>query len=275
MRSGWSLLVTTAVLALVAIGASSCSSSSTGSGTSTDRASQDGIETFLTELIRNREWERNGPAYDALVPQQQALFSKATFVDCGSIDSNMSNISLEILDVYEEPIRIDGTSDEVESTAVTVTLRYTVGGRLATDTTTFHLVDVEGEWRWITTEDQIERCTSATSSTAEELDQVCQRALDEYGRGLTAAVRRMSTMPAESLSRDDVGDAFYDLGYSVGEACAFYDPGVIQSELILSAATLLEDNSYNVREIASSSIEGICADLEYDLTPGARAVCAP
>lgn len=234
------------------------------------RASREEIEPFVIEVLRNRDEERTGPAYDVLVPQQQELFSRTQFDVCGGSGSNTEMKSLEILDVYEEPILIPGTSAEVDTTAVTVKVEFSVSGKMVTDTTTLHLVDVDGGWRWMTTERQIEECLFYVSVTSGVFDQACKGALDEYLIGAKAALNKWS---AGLTNATELSNVFSDLGVSVGRSCALSDPTLVVSEMILSTATLLENSSSTISAGVSEIIDGLCESAYNDLTVAARTVC--
>jgi hypothetical protein len=96
---------------------------------------------FLEDLYNGRV----DRAYASLHPSFQRIVPRARFIDCtrrarlGELDS------IEILDVYDDPVEIPG-SGKVRAKAVRVRLTSSSG-----DTTTFvsHEVKVGPRWRWV------------------------------------------------------------------------------------------------------------------------------
>ena len=118
------------------------------------------LETYLSKLFTMRTNDQQGPAWDLLVPQQQALVTRVKFQTCGATTGGASDVSISIVgDPYEEETEIPGVPGTVMSTAATVRVNVTAYGQKVTQNITLHLVDVSGEWRWILAADGIERCT--------------------------------------------------------------------------------------------------------------------
>jgi hypothetical protein len=96
-----------------------------------------------------------GRSWDSLHPFHQAVVSRSRYVDCQSRgDEDTAGYTVdktEVLDQYDEPVRIPGQPKDVPSKAVT--LRLSVGSPLLKKpvkyTRTVHAVAVNGEWRWI------------------------------------------------------------------------------------------------------------------------------
>jgi hypothetical protein len=96
---------------------------------------------FLEDLYNGRvqrAYETLHPAYRRIVPRNQ-------FVNCTREASLGGLDSIEILDVYDDPVRIPGAGT-VPAKAVRVRLTSTAG-----DATTFvsHEVKVGPRWRWV------------------------------------------------------------------------------------------------------------------------------
>ena len=103
---------------------------------------------------------QNGPAWDLLVPQQQALIPRIKFLDCGDPSAAFDFNSVKVTDTYDEEVEINGTSSVVPSKAVTVDMSFTLAGQEQTQTFTIHLVDVNGEWRWNLAPEAFSRCVA-------------------------------------------------------------------------------------------------------------------
>lgn len=118
------------------------------------------LKTYLATLFTMRANDQQGPAWDLLVPQQQAIVSRVKFQSCGSTAGGASDVSVSIVgDPYEEEAEIPGVPGTVMSTAATVRVNATAAGRKVTQNITVHLVDVSGEWRWILSADGIKGCS--------------------------------------------------------------------------------------------------------------------
>ena len=103
--------------------------------------------------------DQQGPAWDLLVPQQQALIPRTKFLTCGEMSVALTDVSVSIVgDPYEEETTIPGVVGTVPSTAVTVRLTANIRGKETTENLTVHVVDVNGEWRWILSQDSVDEC---------------------------------------------------------------------------------------------------------------------
>jgi hypothetical protein len=109
---------------------------------------------FYKQIVNQNFVGQYGRVWDTLHPFHQSVVSRSRFVDCQSRDSNSGTYTLdktEVLDQYDEPVRIPGQPKDVPSRAVTMRLTIS-GGDLAkpqTLTQTAHAVAVDGQWRWI------------------------------------------------------------------------------------------------------------------------------
>ena len=112
---------------------------------------------FFKESANQAFLGQYGRAWDSLYPSQQALVSRSKYVDCESASNEDTTTytldKIEVLDQYDEPVRIGGQAKDVPSKAVT--LRMTVSTpeleKPVKVTRTAHAVAVNGEWRWILT----------------------------------------------------------------------------------------------------------------------------
>lgn len=109
---------------------------------------------FLKEIINQKALEQNGRLWETLHPFHQAVATRTEFVACEGRTPTVGEIKkTEILDQYEEPVRIPGQAKDVPSQAVTIRLTLTVPAvdKPQVATATAHAVAVNGEWRWILT----------------------------------------------------------------------------------------------------------------------------
>jgi hypothetical protein len=128
-------------------------SSSSQAMTTAAKAPDQDPGDFYKDLVNQQALGQYGRAWDSLHPFHQAVVSRARYVDCQSQnDTGTFTIEkTEVLDQYDEPVRIPGQTKDVPSKAVT--LRLTIGGggleKPGTYTQTAHAVAVDGQWRWI------------------------------------------------------------------------------------------------------------------------------
>jgi hypothetical protein len=96
---------------------------------------------FLYDLYNGRL----DPAYATLHPVYQRIVSRSRFVACTRRAALGELDSIDILDVYDDPVDIPG-SGSVPAKAVRVRLTSSDGGA-----TTFvnHEVEVGDRWRWV------------------------------------------------------------------------------------------------------------------------------
>jgi hypothetical protein len=104
--------------------------------------SKQNIETML-----RGQWAR---VYEDLHPEHQAIIPRDLYVDCQSQQS-LPAYELEVDETYEETIEVSRLG-EVETTAVT--MKLTNGDN--SEFLTRHLIDVDGEWKWISTAEALD-----------------------------------------------------------------------------------------------------------------------
>jgi hypothetical protein len=108
----------------------------------------------MKEAVNQRVLGQNGRVWETLHPFHQKAASRAEYVDCESGDSFPGEVkNIEVVDQYDEPLRIPGQTTDTPSKAVTLRITYTVSGfdKPQVDTSTAHTVAVDGEWRWLLT----------------------------------------------------------------------------------------------------------------------------
>jgi hypothetical protein len=101
-------------------------------------------------LLENIYKGRFATAYDELHPAYQRIVPKARFVAC-SRELGLGGLdSIEILDVYDQSVRIPGAG-KVNAKAVRVRLTSSSGDSL--EPFVNHEVKVGSSWRWVLDED--------------------------------------------------------------------------------------------------------------------------
>ena len=102
----------------------------------------------LKSQIRLLSDGATGKAWLQLHPVQQETIPRTRYVQCASKQS-ISVTELKVKDVYHEQVVIPGTSVTADSTAITVSLTGSVGGKpSSTQTATFHEFKVGKTWRF-------------------------------------------------------------------------------------------------------------------------------
>jgi len=122
-----------------------------GGGSSDDGSPGNAVRRQFGYIDKG-QWGRE---WDELHPQHQAIVSRSDFVNCNA-DNNL-DIDVEIVDTYEETIDVPelGVTD---TTAVTVDITGNIGffGLPDESTDTFHEINVDGEWRWVLSQDNLD-----------------------------------------------------------------------------------------------------------------------
>jgi hypothetical protein len=133
----WSLLLAAIVL-LVACGG--------GGGDSQDRSASAAAE----ELFGYFENGQYGRQYDLLHPAQQAAVTRDAYMNCKAADTSIKVSDSKATEEYDETITVPlvGT---IPTRAVT--MEYHVGELV--QHSTFHLIDVDGAWRWSLSPDEL------------------------------------------------------------------------------------------------------------------------
>lgn len=124
----------------------------TEAATSEDSEPNQDPGDFLKEIINQRFLGQHGRVWETLHPLHQAVASRAEYSDCEGREPSEGGIEkLEVVDTYDEPLRIPGQTADVPSRAVT--LRITVKVPALDDpqaiTQTSHAVAEGDQWRWI------------------------------------------------------------------------------------------------------------------------------
>lgn len=96
---------------------------------------------FMKRLTVEFSRGQAGRLWDELVPAEQRLVSRATYVSCARNGFRLHGF--KVLDQYEETVPV--LTQELPATAVSVQVRSDDG----VTTATLHAVKVDGKWRWI------------------------------------------------------------------------------------------------------------------------------
>ncbi len=123
----------------------------TETATTTAEEPNEDAGEFLKEFAEQAFLGQYGREWETLHPDHKAIVSRDKFITCNQDDDSVtSEIDIEVVDTYEEPIRVPG-SETVDSTAVTLRLSYDnpLTGKPAQENLTAHAVPVDGEWTWI------------------------------------------------------------------------------------------------------------------------------
>lgn len=99
------------------------------------------------ETLLRGQWAR---AWEQLHPDHQAHIARDLYIECNS-DRSFPDLEVEVDEVFEEEINVPELG-EIETTAVTMVLSSGDSSEFVTR----HLVEHEGEWTWITTQDAID-----------------------------------------------------------------------------------------------------------------------
>jgi hypothetical protein len=103
---------------------------------------------FLENLYNGRVQR----AYDTLHPAFQRLVPRSKFVQCTRQAALGGLDSIEILDVYDDPVTIPGAG-QVPAKAVRIRLTSTTGD-VASQTN--HQVKVGNGWRWVMNDESLQ-----------------------------------------------------------------------------------------------------------------------
>ncbi len=106
----------------------------------------EGAVLQLFDYINKGQWSRE---WDALHPVHQKRVPKEHFIECAERADVPDIDGIDILEVYDETIPLPGYTKEVDTTAVTVRLELSSGLFSKESEDTFHVVLVDGVWRWL------------------------------------------------------------------------------------------------------------------------------
>lgn len=174
------ILATVVVSVIVLAGCSSGGSSSSTTSTSVDagpnpssssapttlapggsRSAEEAVRAYIDAASKD-QW---GRVWDGLHPAQKALFTREAFIECGAAPP-FSVDDVKVIDTYEENSSLPGVSDSVPSTAVTLKITVSSGGKKDTQTLTAHAYEVDGQWWTSVDKDKVAACTSGAAGSA-------------------------------------------------------------------------------------------------------------
>lgn len=92
-----------------------------------------------------------GRQWDELHPAQQELVARDDYVACMTDQAAGLDItSVDVEETFTESITVPGTAVEADSVAITARVVAKVAGVEDETTDTYHEVEVDGGWRWVT-----------------------------------------------------------------------------------------------------------------------------
>ncbi len=143
-----------AILLVVALGlaVAACGGAAGGSERSGDELPSDPGEAMLQihEYVRNGQWARE---WEHLHAAHQEIAARDEFVSCGGA---VPAFSSRVIEVFDETITGGAGIGKVETKAITVELSTGVGDAERSQRSTAHLVEVDGAWRWMLTNDELD-----------------------------------------------------------------------------------------------------------------------
>jgi hypothetical protein len=129
---------------------------------------------FMKEITQEMALKQWGKMWTSLHTGQQALISSSDFDVCMDRETSEDSYeikSLKVLDVYDDPLQLQSRGiPQKTSKAVTLKVTYSAPGQPSDETSetgTSHAVAVNGQWKWILTDDEYKafkqhQCTDGT-----------------------------------------------------------------------------------------------------------------
>jgi hypothetical protein len=143
----WKYILAALLIAAVA----ACGGDSSGGGSDdAELPSDPGVAMLqLHEYVRNGQWARK---WASLHAAHQEIATRGDFISCGGVTSAFSS---RVIEVFDETIDVPRIG-EVETKAVTIEVSVKNGGDEQSQRNTAHLIDVDGAWRWMLTDNQLD-----------------------------------------------------------------------------------------------------------------------
>ena len=106
---------------------------------------------FVRTLVRNLYQGRSGAAWESLHPLHKAKVSRARYIACERLEPLQGTVRrFDVVRVADQPSTVPGSSDEVDSTAVTFRVLLALPGLQPLPVThTAHVFAVDGHWTWV------------------------------------------------------------------------------------------------------------------------------
>jgi hypothetical protein len=117
-----------------------------GCGGSSKKATKEPANVFLERVLRQELAGRYDDAWETMSPAQQRLVPKDLFVRCQAGSPRAAVVRVKTLEVRKEP----------HSTAVRLGVIIEIGGQQTPVIHTFHAVKIDGEWRWLLDQSQVD-----------------------------------------------------------------------------------------------------------------------
>lgn len=127
---------------------------------------------FIKALIERNSRGQHARVWEALHPAHKEIAPRSKFVECRN-EAEVAGLeleSVEILEVYDEPVTIPGQANEIESKAITykITASVPLLDEPQSVTDTGHLIAVDGEWTWMLDAGHFEAYRAGTCPDTDE-----------------------------------------------------------------------------------------------------------
>lgn len=99
-------------------------------------------DAFVRQITVEFARGQSGRLWDALLPADQRLVSRARFVACQA-DTGWNLRAVKVLDTYGDSVDVSGKALPAQAVSVRVTSDDGI------TTATMHAVRVDGTWRWV------------------------------------------------------------------------------------------------------------------------------
>jgi nitrous oxide reductase len=113
-----------------------------GGRTSSAKQQERSADAFVQQITVQFSRGQSGRLWDALVPSDQRVVSRAHFVACQA-DTGWNLKSLKVLDTYGDSVAVGGKTIPAEAVSVRATSDDGI------TTATMHAVLVNGTWHWL------------------------------------------------------------------------------------------------------------------------------
>jgi hypothetical protein len=121
--------------------------------TTTNQEPEQDAGAWMKELTERSLRGQYGRNWESLHPVHQAVVTRDRYDRCERADDEGGavKITTEVVEIYEEPLKINGIPGITDTTAVTLRFSYNnpLTGKPAEEHRTVHTVNVDGEWKWI------------------------------------------------------------------------------------------------------------------------------
>jgi hypothetical protein len=113
-----------------------------GCGGSSSKPATESPADFVRRITTEFSRGQSGRLWDQLLPADQAIVSRARFVDCQA-NEGWNLKSIKVIDAYDDPVAVGAKNLPAKAVSVRVTSDDGI------TTATMHAVSVNGKWRWV------------------------------------------------------------------------------------------------------------------------------